>query len=167
MMLNSFNLKTKEKTQLITIDGMEVNVKQYLPAEEKNNLLQISLQSAGTSTILDTFALDVIFHTYLVVKYTDIQFTEEDLNDVFKLYDKLETNNIINAVIAAIPEEEYITLTDSLDEMVTAYNQYSTSSVVVFDKIINFVSNISEEIKNLDPEALKQIISSLTPNTAE
>ncbi|MBO7536589.1 MAG: hypothetical protein J6T34_05590, partial [Bacilli bacterium] len=128
-----------------------------------NNLLQIAIQSADTNSILDTFALDIIFHTYLVIKYTDIEFSEEDLDDIFALYDKLETNGIINEVLIAIPSEEYTILKDALEELVTAYNAYNTSSVVVVNRLISFFSSITDELKNIDPEKLKEIAGSIIP----
>ena len=41
-------------------DNIQFNVKQYLPAEDKNALLEIAMQTADQGTILNTFALDAI-----------------------------------------------------------------------------------------------------------
>ena len=163
MYLNTFNLQTKEDVKTIKINDMDVNVKQYLPSEEKNNLLQIAIQSAETSTILNAFALEIIFYTYLVIKYTDIQFNEDDLSDIFALYDKLETNGVIDEVLAAIPSKEDQILKDYLEDMVPTYDNYNCSISAVADRFINFFSSIGDELKNLNPEALKELANSITP----
>ena len=143
-------------------DNIQFNVKQYLPAEDKNALLEIAMQTADQGTILNTFALDAIFHTYLVFKYTDIEFSEEDREDLFTLYDLLEENGIINAVVAAIPVEEYNSLRTYLEEMVDSYLTYRNSARALVEQFSMFApqvaQNLSEISKNIDIEKLQQVV---------
>ena len=143
-------------------DNIQFNVKQYLPAEDKNALLEIAMQTADQGTILNTFALDAIFHTYLVFKYTDIEFSEEDREDLFTLYDLLEENGIINAVVAAIPVEEYNSLRTYLEEMVDSYLTYRNSAHALVEQFSMFApqvaQNLSEISKNIDIEKLQQVV---------
>jgi len=154
-------LKTKDETKSININGVVVNVKQYLPAEDKNAILEIAMQQADQGTILNTFALDAIFHIYLIFKYTDIEFTNEEKSDLFALYDVLESNDIISAVISAIPAEEYSTLHQSLVEMVEDYNKYRNSARALFEQISLFAPDSAEKIaqitQNFDMNKLQQI----------
>ena len=90
MLFKNMNITPKNETKLVKIgDNIEFNVKQYLPAEDKNAILEIAMQTADQGTILNTFALDAIFHTYLVFKYTDIEFSDDDKVDILALYDLL------------------------------------------------------------------------------
>ena len=154
-------LKTKDETKSIDINGVTVNVKQYLPAEDKNAILEIAMQQADQGTILNTFALDAVFHTYLIFKYTDIEFTNEEKLDLFALYDILESNDIISTVISAIPAEEYNSLHDSLIDMVADYNKYRNSARALFEQISLFAPDSAEKIaqitQNFDMAKLQQI----------
>lgn len=146
----------------IEIAGQKIAVKQYLPAEDKNAILEIAMQQADQGTILNTFSLDALFHLYLVLKYTDIEFSNEDKEDMLKLYDILESNNIIDAVVASIPEEEYKTLRDNLLEMVNNYLTYRNSARALVEQFSLFAPDIAEKLKdisqNTDINKLQQIV---------
>lgn len=155
------NLKRNDKIAVKKINGIDVNIKQYLPAEDKNAILEIAMQQADQGTILNTFALDAIFHVYLIFKYTNIEFTNEEKSDLFALYDILESNDIISLVISAIPVEEYNSLHDSLIDMVTDYNKYRNSARALFEQISLFAPDSAEKIaqitQNFDMDKLQQI----------
>ena len=156
------NLTVKSDIKIIEIAGKKIAVKQYLPAEDKNAILEIAMKQADQGTILNTFSLDALFHLYLVLKYTDIDFSNEDKKDMLKLYDILESNSIIDAVVASIPEEEYKTLRDNLLEMVDNYLTYRNSARALVEQFSLFAPNIAEQLKdisqNTDIDKLQQII---------
>lgn len=146
----------------IDIAGQKVAVKQYLPAEDKNSILENAMQQADQGTILNTYNLDVLFHLYLVLKYTDIEFSDEDREDMLALYDILESNNIIDVVVANIPEEEYNTLRDNLLDMVEHYLTYRNSARALVEQLIFFAPDAAEKLKEIskdtDIDKLQQII---------
>ena len=156
------NLKVNKSLKVIKVNGMDVAVDQYLPAEDKNAILEIAMQQADQGTILNTFMLDAIFHTYLVIKYTDIQFDAEELQDIPALYDVLDSNGIISAVVAAIPVEEYESLRKYLLEMVDNYLTYRNSARALVENLAFFAPTAAEKLKevteNFDPEKLKQVV---------
>lgn len=156
------NLKINDAVKEIEIAGQKVMVKQYLPADDKNSILEIAMQQADQGTILNTYNLDCIFHTYIVLKYTDINFTVNEIQDILNLYDILESNGIIDAVVAAIPVEEYTTLRDNLLDMVEYYLTYRNSARALVEQFSLFAPNIAEQLKeisqNTDIDKLQQII---------
>lgn len=162
MNFKDMNLSLNTDVKVIKIYNKEVKVKQYLPAEDKNAILEIAMQQADQGTILNTFALDAIFNTYVVIKYTDIQFDSEDMEDILALYDLLESNNIINNVIAAIPVEEYTTLLDNLKDMVENYLTYRNSARALVEQFTFFAPNAAEKLKditeNFDTEKFSQVM---------
>ena len=164
MLFKDMKITPNNETKTVKIgDNIEFNVKQYLPAEDKNSILEIAMQTADQGTILNTFALDAIFHTYLVFKYTDIEFTIEEKEDLFKLYDLLESNDIIDAVVAAIPKEEYESLKEYLNEMVDSYLTYRNSARALVEQFSMFAPQAAEKLtevtKDFDIEKLQQIVS--------
>lgn len=160
--IKSFNLTINKNLKVIKINGKDIAVKQYLPAEDKNAILEIAMQQSDQGTILNTFALDAIFHTYLVLKYTDIVVDPEDIENILNLYDLLESNGIIEAVVAAIPESEYKSLRDYLSEMVNDYLTYRNSARALVEQFTFFAPLAADKIKeiseNTDIEKLKQVI---------
>lgn len=148
--------------KIIKFAGDDIAVKQYLPTEDKNTILEIAMQKADQGTILNTFALDVIFHTYIVIKYTDIEFTQEDKEDIFKFYDKIESSGLMDAVIAAIPENEYNNLRKYLLEMVDNYVTYRNSARALVEQLTFFAPQAAENIQkiseNIDLNKVQQII---------
>ena len=54
----SLKLKKKEEVKIIQIGEKEIEVKQYLPAEDKNSILEATISSADGGTVLNTFALE-------------------------------------------------------------------------------------------------------------
>lgn len=160
--LEGKKLNISKGIKVIKFGGDEISVKQYLPAKDKNSILEIAMQEADQGTILNTFALDIIFHTYIVIKYTDIIFTNEEKEDIFDLYDKLESQGLIDLILSAIPEEEYNDLRKNLLEMVNNYVNYRNSARALVEQLTFFAPQAAEKVqeiaKEFDSEKLQQII---------
>jgi hypothetical protein len=159
----SLKLKMKDEVKTIKIGEKEIEVKQYLPSADKNAILEIAMQKADAGTILNTYALDALFHLYIVFKYTNLTFTDNQKEDLFKLYDILESNGIIDMVVAAIPKEEYNVLRDNLLDMIKAYNKYRNSVRALVEQISAFAPNtaekLNEQIKDFDVNKLEQVVN--------
>lgn len=162
MKFKDMDLKLNKNLKVIKINGKDVAVKQYLPAEDKNSILENAMQQADQGTILNTFALDAFFHVYLIIKYTDIEFGVNELSEPLLLYDILESNGIIDAVVAAIPEDEYNSLKEYLLEMVNNYLTYRNSARALVEQLSFFAPASAEKLKevvdNFDVDKLKQVV---------
>lgn len=160
---SSLKLKTNTDVKKITVCDKEIEVKQYLPAEDKNSILEITIQEADRGTVVNTFALDCLFHLYMVFKYTNITFTDKQKEDLFKLYDLLECNGVINAVIEAIPTAEYKELHDALVDIVDKYAVYRNSFKGALEQLQMFVPQQAGEmqnaLENIDLTKLNNIVS--------
>lgn len=162
MNFKDLKLNLNKNLKVIKINNCDVSIKQYLPAEDKNAILEIAMQQADQGTILNTFSLDAIFHTYLVLKYTDIVVDKEDMEDLLKLYDLFESNGIIDKIVAEIPEQEYNSLRTYLTEMVNHYLTYRNSARALVEQFALFApetaENLQEITKNFDVEKMQQIV---------
>ena len=155
-----------KKVDDITIDinGEKVIVKQYLPVDEKalfservlNNAMDPNINFASEMRMMVYFSLE------LINTYTNINLTEKMFEEATKTYDLLVLNHILDAVIDAIPKEEYVELYNKVYEdrnhvetylhsfvgvLRGAQNDYSAAQIDA-DKIMN-------EFK--DPEAFNLI----------
>ena len=86
----------------------------------------------------------------------------EDMEDILALYDLLDSNGVIDAVVSAIPADEYKSLRDYLMEMVESYLTYRNSARALVEQFTFFAPNAAEKIKevtdNFDVDKLKQIV---------
>lgn len=159
----SLKLKTKDDVKTIMIGGKEVEVKQYLPTADKVSLLEIAVQVADGATILNTLALDALFHLYIVFKYTNLSFTDAQKEDLLKLYDVLETNGVIEEVLTAIPESEYAILHENLDAMVAGYDKYRNSARAIVEQLSVFAPqtavDLGKQLKDFDVDKMQEVLA--------
>lgn len=94
-----------------------IHIKKYLPISDKIDLIQIALQKAEENGIYNEMKLMVHFYLNLIYLYTDLEFTPEDREDEYKLYDELDSNGLIEAVCNVMDDDEYNELLEDLDTM--------------------------------------------------
>lgn len=152
------------------INGQTIEVKQYLPINDKLNLIaKVLNQSADDNNFANPIKLDVFTSLEIVFAYTNISFTEKQKEDLVKLYDLLESNNIFNTIIAEIPQTEYRAIVDGVEECANAVYTYKNSVLGLLDSISQDYStldfNAAEIQKKLsDPEnmaLLKDVLAKL------
>ena len=163
-------LKKKDEIKTITINGQEVNVKQYLPIDDKLKIIENVLRnSADDNNFANPVKVEVYFNLELVYNYTNISFTEKQKEDATKIYDLLEENDVFPDVIAAMPIDEYQLLFDWVQETIDAFYKYRNSVLGILDQVsadykdLDFnANNIQEKIA--DPNnltLLKDIVNKL------
>ena len=88
------------KTKTVNIDDdRETTVKQYLTANDRYDLIEVTLQNSFENGLYNKTKLDVYFHLGLVYLYTDLEFTDEDREDEAGIYDYLMASGIMNQII--------------------------------------------------------------------
>ena len=132
----SMKLKTNMDVKEIQIGDHTIEVKQYLPIEDKNDLVQIALQKAEENGIYNEILLDMYFNLNLIYLYTNITFTDKQKEDEAKIYDMLESNGIIDQVIAALPQDEYAELIGYMTEMKKLIMKYRNTAGAVLQSVI-------------------------------
>lgn len=124
------NLKKNENTKTIEICGQDIEVKQYLPIQEK---LQLISDVINLSTTENNFENPVQVDVYTSIKmldaYTNISFTEKQMEDIAKLYDLLDGNKVFADVFAWIPKSEYDVVVNGIKDTAKAFYKYRNSFV--------------------------------------
>ena len=144
---SKLNLKKIDKVQVVTINGLEVEVKQYLPVAEKLELIANVLNnSADDNNFANPVKTYVLSHLEIIYAYTNLSFTDKQKEDPAKLYDILETNGIIDSIILAIPPSEYDNLIEDITSTIDAYYKYKNS-------VLGILEAATTDYKNLDLEA--------------
>lgn len=158
----SMKLKVDDTIKVVNINGKDIEVKQYLPIEDKNSLCEVALHAAAAGTVFNPLLAEAYFNTFVVIEYTNINFTDTQKADILKLYDILDSNDIINQVVETIPEREYRFLLDSFITMVNEITNYMTSAKAIADDLMQYApdksAQIAENVSNFDAEKYEEIL---------
>lgn len=112
----------------ITINNVEISVIQYLPIDEKTDLISEVLNNVIDLTgQYNPVRFKVWFEVMMIKYYTNISITDKLLENISKLYDALEQNKVISQVLAAIPEEEYTDIYSAAEDCAHNIVDYNTS----------------------------------------
>lgn len=163
MNFKDFEFSTEVEPKKIEINGKEINVLQYLPMEKKIDIIQIALQeSEEDDGVYNPMKLSTLVDIYIVLFYTDIEIDDEDKKDFLKLYDALEINGVFDAVVDAIPEQEYNELKEFLEQQQAILTAYKQSSVYIITKALNSIPDKMEEVakivNNFDPSKYQAVV---------
>lgn len=154
-------LKKQDKVNTIKIGNFDIEVKQYLPVNDKLDLIARVLNGAhDENNFPNPVKIEVIGALEIIMAYTNLSFTEKQKEDVAKLYDLLETNGVIDQVVSAIPEEEYNFIIDGIDDTIEAVYTYQNS-------ILGILENVSQDYSNLNFDASKIQDALRDPNNLE
>ena len=159
MQYKDLNLKINTETK--KVPGLDIEVLQFLPIQDKIDLIDIALQKSEQDGIYNEMKLEMYFNLYIIYLYTNLVFNEEDRIDEFTLYNELESNDIISKVIATIPEEEYDFLFDTLQIMKKNSIKYKNSVASVLNSFIKDLPKNAEQamniMQNFNPNDYKEI----------
>jgi hypothetical protein len=135
---SSLKLKTpSSENRTFTIEGKEIEVKDYVSISDKSDMIDIALQKSIEGKLYNPLKVDMYLHLYMVYFYTNITFTDKQKEDEEKLYDSLYTNGIINKVVELIPETEYNMILKYTDKMMETALTYNTTASAIIDTIVN------------------------------
>lgn len=157
---NKLGLKKIEEVATTEYNEQIIEIKQYLPVQQKLELLsKVITQAADSSKIYNPGQLQVFFDLELIQAYTNISFTEKQREDFCKTFDLLEENGMISAIIHYIPEHEIETLQVWLKESIKAIYKYNNSARAILESLQASYNNLDFDITSLqdkvrDPETL-------------
>ena len=95
----NLKLKLYQPSNVMDFNGQEIDVIQYLPVEDKYDLIMVILQKAEENGIYNPIKLDMYFHLYLVYMYTNLSFTDKQRENEPKIYDTLKSNGFIDLML--------------------------------------------------------------------
>jgi hypothetical protein len=159
----NMKLKMNESIKEVQLGETKIEVKQYLPIEDKYSFLNIVLQNSLENDVYHPVKVDMYFHLYLVYLYTNINFTDKQKEDESKLFDVLLTNGIIEGVITTMPKSEYDVLVSLLNQMIEKNEKYKTTFAGVVGRFINDLPAQADAamkiVENFDPNKFQEVIA--------
>lgn len=158
---SKLKLTQNKDIKITSIGDNEVEVKQYLPINEKLELIgNVINQAADENNFSNPIKLEMFMCLEILFYYTNISFTDKQKEDLVKLYDILESNGIFDIIFDVIPEEEMTTIVDGVFDCSDAIYTYRNSVLGLLDTIKNDYEGLNLDVENLtndikDPEVLK------------
>ena len=156
-------LKLNQEIKIITYEEQIIEIKQYLPIQEKLELISEAISfSIDNNNFANPIKLKVFCLLGIVEKYTNITFTEKQKENPVKLYDLLISNNLLSEILKNIPIKEYEEIINGANDCNEAFYKYKNSIIGLLETITQDYSNINLDLtqiqqKLLDPEAFSTL----------
>lgn len=140
---------------MITINEQEIEVAQYMPIQDKlamiERILNLTIDNTG---FLNPVRLEVYTVLEIISTYTNINITDKMMENAPKTYDSLMINGVIDAIIEAIPEDEYNAVFDAIEDCAEHTVNYLNSFVGMMKTVTeNYDAtkmNVEEIMNTLD-----------------
>lgn len=141
----------EEIKQVKLNDEITIEVKQYLPIQEKLALISevIMMAHEPDANYSNPIKLKSLKELYILFNYTNIAFTDKQKEDLPKLYDICNSSGLINIVLLNIPTIENEAINDGINMTVEAVYNYQNSVLGILDTIKTDYSDTKFDIEQL------------------
>jgi hypothetical protein len=162
------NLKLKVNKEVKTFNFMEqeIEVLQYLPVEDKRDLISIVCQNAEENGIYNSLLIDTYFHLYLVYMYTNLSFTDKQKDNEMKLYDTLKSNGFFEEFLGAMNEDEYNELYEYIEDTMKMNLKFKNTTGGVLQAFIQDLPRNAaaamEIVENFDKQKFQAVVDFAT-----
>ena len=150
--LIKLGLKVNQDVKNIEFNEQIIEVKQYLPINEKLELISSVINSAADENNFSNPVKENVFLTLeILYHYTNINFTDKQKEDPVKLYDLVVSSGLVNKLTDLIPEEE-------LDEVINGVAQSVKAIYAYRNSVLGILESISQDYSalNLDSTEIQQ-----------
>lgn len=165
---SKLGLKKKEEVKKIIFNEQEIEVKQYLPIQDKLNVMFNAIsKTEDENRFFNPVKLECYCTLEIIYAYTNIKFTDKQLEDEGKLFDLMEENDLINLIFSAIPEDETDFIMDSCEKAAEAIYTYNNSAFGILEAIVAQKDSLSLDLNNFietiqNPETKENIKNLIT-----
>lgn len=164
------NLKLKvqdayQEVQFSNDNGQTIafSIIDYLPIQDKLDLVNIAIaKSRDGYNNINRYLAKELMNLYIVIMYTNISFTEKQKENEYKLYDILKSNQVIETVIKAIPQQEYLELQTLLEMLIEDEKNMNKSIAGAINHLLENLPKSAEAaqdiINSFDQEKYGQVL---------
>lgn len=167
---NKLGLKINDNVKNISWNEQEIEIKQYLTMSEKLEMISnIVNYCAEDLKFYNPGKIEIYLTLEVIYNYTNIKFTDKQKEDVYKLYDLLESSGLSKEIFNNIPEEEIELINLIIMDTIENIYKYSNSIYGILDAMtndyntLNFDANeIFQKLSNGENvEFLKEVMAKL------
>ena len=157
---NKLGLSKNTNIKNFEYNGQNIEVKQYLPINDKATLVAQILSCVlnnDENRFANPLQIEVFTLLGVIEKYTNITFTEKQKEDPAKLYDLIISSNLWNKVLDNLDGDDYESLLNYIHEAIDAYYKYHNSVFGILDSINKDYSDMNLDATEIqkklaDPE---------------
>lgn len=165
--LFSENVELPEDKTLV-FKGEVIYVKQYIPLEQKMEIIQNVVNiCAFDKVFLNAPQAKVVQEIEMIKFYTNIEFPDSSLSDVYSLYDNLVLSGLIDALFldALIPLTEQNFIIDNIYNILIETFKYNNSAQGIIRNIIASANenmlNINDLVEKVKDPAIGEFLKNL------
>ncbi|MBO5810539.1 MAG: hypothetical protein J6R32_06885 [Bacteroidales bacterium] len=139
--------KVNNEVKNIQFNEVEIEVKQYLPIQDKLTIIGNAINNAADGNrFVNPAKLDMYTTLEVLYAYADISFTEKQKEDSAKLYDLVISSGLVDEIYRAIPEQE-------LNTIYTNVMRVAESMYAQMNSVYGIMENIAQDYANTSMEA--------------
>lgn len=151
--MTKLGLTKNNQVKEVSFNNQTIEVKQYLPVEEKLNMISdIINSSVDENSFYNPGRLHIYQVVNIIMAYTNISFTDKQKEDIYKLYDLLAGSGLATTIINAIPADEYEFILQGTDETIKSIYSYRNSVMGILDNISADYSNLELDVNKMHQE---------------
>ena len=155
---SKFKIKIKEEIKNVKFNDVDIEIKQYLPIEEKLQIISnvTSISYEQDINYFNPVKISIFTNLEIIFSYTNINFTDKQKENLTKLYDEIKSSGLLNLIIANIPEEEVISINTGVKDTVTSLYNFQTSALGILKGLTQ-----NQELSMEDLNVLKQSLNNI------
>lgn len=149
----NLGLKINQDVQTISFNGQNVEVRQYLPLEDKLNLItEVVNNSADEQNFANPMKVQLWTALEIVYYYTNLNITDKQKEEPLRLYDMFISSGLYEEIRRAIPVAEYLDINQSIQESVKSVYNYRNSILGILDIVKQDYSNMELDASKIQKE---------------
>jgi hypothetical protein len=148
-------LKLTKNTEVSTFEyeGNEIEVKQYLPVEDKLTLVSnIINESIDENGYYNEGKIRIFRSIELLLAYTNIGVTDKQREDPMKLYDLVFSNSLGFLVFELIPKEEIDFIDKTLYTTIHSIYEYKNSALGIMQNLVDDYKDVDFSIDKIQQD---------------
>lgn len=148
---SKLNAKTNSEIKSVGINNQVIEIKQYLPFEEKVRIIEniINVVVANNQHYYNPAQVEIFKVYYIIEHYTNLTFTEKQKQDLAKIYDALVSTDCYKQIVQFIPEEELDTLEELLHASLRNVYAYFNSVYHVIESMGNNYGALNMDVQDI------------------
>lgn len=138
-----------EYSELKINDAISLQVRSYLPIEDKGNMITYIVNSAidDSTGCFSPIRVEVYFALAVCKWYAGLVF--EDLSNPGMIYDILDTNGIIQEIMKRIPTDELDFIQDLVKDTISDIARYNSSAAGIIQMMNQNAGDLNTQITDI------------------
>lgn len=162
---STLKLKVLKDYTEFEFEKKPVQVLNYLPVQEKEDIIEVAYQKAIVDNVFNPILFNIYFLLNIVYSYTNLTFTDEQRKDEKKLYDMLESSGLLNDILRNIKRTECYFFEQNAVEYISKRQSQDYSVIGLFNNAVGalntFSKVVSEKLSNVDENTIQNLVDNL------